>query len=79
MFYPQIDAFTNRVLTYQQLKTSVENIASHLYYNFGVKKGTIVTFYAANSVECAVFILSVWRLGGTVALLNPLSTPGNTI
>ena len=54
----------------------IHNTASHLYHQYGIRKGTIVTFYSSNSVEYAVMILAVWRLGAVGAFLNAMSTAG---
>lgn len=62
---------TNIRLSYRQLASSVSNMASSLYYNYGIRKGDRVALMLRNGFEFVTSFFALARLG---ALAVPLNT-----
>jgi acyl-CoA synthetase (AMP-forming)/AMP-acid ligase II len=68
-----IDGLTNRVLTYGQLKESIERVAAGLSER-GFRKGDVLAIFSPNLIEYAIAFHAVARLGGINTTINPLYT-----
>jgi acyl-CoA synthetase (AMP-forming)/AMP-acid ligase II len=68
-----IDGLTNRVMTYGQLRQSIERVAAGLSER-GFGKGDVLAIFSPNLVEYAISFHAVATLGGIVTTINPLYT-----
>ena len=53
-------------MSYSQLLLNMKKIASSLHKR-GFRAGDVVVIIAANQIEVALMLLSVWKAGGSVA------------
>ena len=64
--------------TFGELQKAAECLAGHLL-DLGLKPRDVITFYSTNCLEYIVMLLAVWRVGGTVALLNAMALASKII
>ncbi len=62
--------FEDQTLTYREWDQLVNNIASALINNYGIKKGDRVGLMFKNCLECAESMFGIIRAGGIVVLIN---------
>ncbi|MFC1978138.1 class I adenylate-forming enzyme family protein [Chloroflexota bacterium] len=63
-----IDASTR--LSYKQVASSVSNVASALYYNYGIRKGDRVALMLRNGLEFVISFFAIAKIGAISVLLN---------
>src|SRR5687768_3405270 len=68
-----IDAATGRTVTYAQLPDLVDRAAASLS-GVGLGKGDVCAVFSPNTVEYAIAVLAVARLGAIVTTASPLCT-----
>ncbi len=68
-----IDGPSDRTITYAQLTTAVDGVATGLAAH-GFKKGDVFAIYSPNIPEYAVAFFGVARAGGVSTTINPLYT-----
>ena len=70
----QEDPLEEKQLTYKETHDMVETIASNLIkHGFDAEKP--ISIYMTNCLEYLLVTMAAWRLGGKVAVINPLLTP----
>ena len=70
-----VDATTDRVVTYRELVSSVDKVASGLVAR-GLSHGDVVAIVAANCIEYPIAALGVLSGGGVITGMNPSYTSG---
>ncbi|TQE07496.1 hypothetical protein C1H46_006816 [Malus baccata] len=68
-----IDGSTGQQLTYVQLWTAVDSVASSLS-DMGIRKGHVILLLSPNSIFFPVVCLAVMSLGAIITTTNPLNT-----
>jgi acyl-CoA synthetase (AMP-forming)/AMP-acid ligase II len=68
-----IDGPTGRTITYRELPGLIDRAAASLA-RIGLRKGEVCAIYSPNTIEYAVAVHAVWRLGGIVTTASPLYT-----
>ncbi|KAK6939259.1 AMP-binding enzyme, C-terminal domain [Dillenia turbinata] len=68
-----IDSASGRHLTYSQLWSAVDSVASSLS-DMGIKKGQVILILSPNSIFFPIVCLSVMSLGAIITTTNPLNT-----
>jgi long-chain acyl-CoA synthetase len=62
--------FEDQELTYREWDNKVNNIASSLVYDYGIKKGDRICLLFKNCLECAESMFGIIRAGAIVVLMN---------
>ncbi|CAN1315444.1 Peroxisomal OPC-8:0-CoA ligase 1 [Linum perenne] len=70
-----IDAATGRRLTFPDLWSAVDSVATHLSETMGIRKGHVVLLLSPNSMSFPIICLAVMSLGAIITTTNPLNTP----
>ncbi|KAH7419737.1 4-coumarate-CoA ligase [Cadophora sp. MPI-SDFR-AT-0126] len=71
-----IEGLTGEVVyTYSSLRLGVRRLATYLQQNFGIRRGTVVSILAFNTVHYPIYVHAILAFGGVVSGLNPLHLP----
>lgn len=70
-----IDAATGSRLSFADLWTAVDAVASSLFSDMGIRKGHVILLLSPNSILFPVVCLAVMSLGAVITTTNPLNTP----
>lgn len=69
-----IDGATGDVITYGQLKSRVDRVASGLYHVCGIREYDVVGIFAPNHIEYPLAVFGAHKLGACVTTANPTYT-----
>ncbi|KAL3418177.1 phenylacetyl- ligase [Phlyctema vagabunda] len=71
-----IDGHSGKVVyTYSSLRCAVRRMARYLQVELNVRKGSVVSLLAFNTVHYPVYVHAILAVGGVVSALNPLHIP----
>jgi len=65
-----VDGVTGRTITYEDLTSRIDRVAAGLT-QLGLKKGEVCGVFSPNSIDYAIAVLAMLRLGAIVTTANP--------